>query len=299
MGAPLINSMTGFGSAEGAYEGCSWTWEVKSVNGKGLDLRWRFPQGFDGFDAEVRKRLSARFKRGNFSINLNLIRPEAALRYRVNEEMMDQLMPVIASLKEKLPEVQAPALDGLMNLKGLIEAEEEEETPEFREGLEAALLETLGVAIGALDQSRAAEGDKLNSILEDRLAHMDRLVKAAEANAALLPEKIRERLKAQVEDLLGQAPGLPEERLAQEAAVLMVKADLREEVDRLKAHVETARELLADKEAVGRRFDFLCQEFNREANTLCSKSSDSELTKIGMDLKVTIDQIREQIQNVE
>jgi len=291
--------MTGFGSAEGEYEGCSWTWEIKSVNGKGLDVRWRFPQGFEGLDAECRKRLAARFKRGNVSINLSLTRPDTPLRYQVNEEMIEQLMPVIHSLKEKLPGAQEPALDGLLSLKGLVEAKEEEEVPEFKEALLVAVLENLDTAIEGLVQSRQSEGDKLHGILEDRLVHMDKLVTAAEANAALLPEKIRARLKGQVEDLLGQVPGLPEDRLAQEAAMLMVKADLREEVDRLKAHLVTARELLADKDAVGKRYDFLCQEFNREANTLCSKSSDSDLTKIGMDLKVTIDQIREQIQNVE
>ena len=291
--------MTGFGSVEGEYEGCSWTWEIKSVNGKGLDVRWRFPQGFETLDVEARKRLSARFKRGNVSINLSLTRPDTTLRYQVNEEMIEQLLPVIASLKEKIPGANEPALDGLLNFRGLIEIQEEEEAPEFKENLIAAILKTLDVAIDRLAQSRQSEGDKLHDILEDRLVHMDKLVATAEANAALLPEKIRQRLKGQVEDLLGQVPGLPEDRLAQEAAILMVKADLREEVDRLKAHMVTARELLADKEAIGRRYDFLCQEFNREANTLCSKSTDSDLTKIGMDLKVTIDQIREQIQNVE
>lgn len=291
--------MTGFGSAEGAFEDYSWTWELKSVNGKGLDVRWRLPQGLEGLEIETRKRIAARFKRGNVSAALSLIRPEATLHYQVNEEMIGQLKSAMVKLQDAFPEARDPGLDGLLSLKGLIEVEEEEEAPEFKEKLTTALMESLEQAIVGLAKSRASEGEKLNEILEDRLTYMDDLVKAAEANAALLPEKIRERLKLQVEDLMGQAPGLPEERLAQEAAVLMVKADLREEVDRLKAHVTTARELLADPDAVGRRFDFLCQEFNREANTLCSKSTDKDLTKIGMDLKVTIDQIREQIQNVE
>lgn len=291
--------MTGFGSAEGAFEGYSWTWELKSVNGKGLDVRWRLPQGLEGLEIETRKRIATRFKRGNVSAALSLTRPEATLHYQVNEEMIGQLKSAMVKLQDAFPEAREPALDGLLSLKGLIEVEEEEEAPEFKEKLTKALMESLEEAMAGLAKSRASEGEKLNEILEDRLVYMDGLVKAAEANAALLPEKIRQRLKLQVEDLMGQTPGLPEERLAQEAAVLMVKADLREEVDRLKAHVATARELLADPDAVGRRFDFLCQEFNREANTLCSKSTDKDLTRIGMDLKVTIDQIREQIQNVE
>ncbi|MCW9033651.1 MAG: YicC family protein [Rhodospirillales bacterium] len=295
----MLKSMTGFARSQGQYEDCSWTWEIKSVNGKSLDMRSRFPHGFDSLDMPTRKAVSGAFKRGNFSLGLNLKQSQFSSKLRINQDILGQLGTLLGTLKSNVPDATPPSLDGLLNIKGAVEVEEQEVSEEFRAALEKEILESLSLVITGLAEMRTTEGVQMQVVLQGQLDSILNLCAQAEKLSVFQPEAIKEKLQGQVNELLVAVPPLSEDRLAQEAALLMIKADIREELDRLKAHSETAQELLNSDEPVGRRLDFLCQEFNREANTLCSKSSDVELTNIGMALKATIEQFREQVQNIE
>lgn len=298
-GRLTVASMTGFARAEGSQDGFSWAWELKSVNSKSLDLRLRLPPGFDYLEPQLRSSVAARLKRGNISANLSIMRSNvAAGALRVNREALDQILALVDDLAGKTA-AAAPRLDGLLGLRGVLEPAEEEETPELREQRGEALLASWETALAQLVQMRAAEGARLAAVLRDRLDEVATLANAAERSAAAQPDAVKARLRALVGVLLEASPALPEERLAQEAALLVARADVREELDRLKAHLAAADDLLREGAAIGRRFDFLCQEFNREANTLCSKSADIELTRIGLALKAAIEQLREQVQNIE
>jgi uncharacterized protein (TIGR00255 family) len=291
-------SMTGFAESQGGRQGAHWRWEVKSVNGRGLEVRLRVPAGFDGIEPAARLLASGRFKRGNL---------QASLSYDTGESMRGLTIDAVAlaSAVKIAREVAAetglaPAsVDGLLALKGVIvNADEVEADPLAKADRDAAILESLAQAFDALARARAGEGVKLASVLETQVADIARLTAEASALAAAQPGAIRDRLAQQIEALV--APGtVSPERLAQEVALLATKADIREELDRLTAHVGEAKKLLASGDAIGRKLDFLAQEFNREANTLCSKSSDIALTRTGLDLKAVIDQFREQAQNVE
>ena len=294
-----LASMTGFARDDGHLEAFAWVWELKSVNGKSLDLRFRLPPGFDHLEPRLRLVLAGALKRGNVSASLAITRdPAAGGGVRVNREVLDRIVAIVNELQHEV-EAAPPRLDGLLALRGVLESGTPEETLETREARDLAVIESFERALGALAATRLAEGGRLKTILAERLAEIDVLAAAAEASAAAQPEAIKARLKRLVETLLDASPALPEERLAQEAALLVARADIREELDRLKAHLAGAHDLLGEAVAVGRRFDFLCQEFNREANTLCSKSGDVELTRIGLALKAAIEQLREQIQNIE
>jgi len=290
--------MTGFARRDGGDETVSWTWEVKSVNGRSLDVRARLPQGYEGLDPLVRSAVAAVCSRGNLQVNLSMKRGSAPLQLQVNEELLQQVLDLMASLEART-QAAPPRLDGILGLRGVLEAVEEEESAELQEARLAALQKDLVAALEALVAMRAAEGARLLAMMRGHLDEIERLAKAARGCAATQPETLRQRLKEQLALLLAESTGIAEERLAQELAILAGKADVREELDRLAAHVEAARELLDQGGAVGRKLDFLCQEFNREANTLCSKSADVELTRIGLDLKSSIEQLREQIQNIE
>lgn len=294
-----LNSMTGFARVEGAAGPVRWHWELRSVNGKGLDARLRLPPGMDGLEARLRAELSRHLKRGNCQITLTIDRLEDAAPLRVNREALRVVLEAISELQETM-EVMPPRPEGILALKGVLEtADVTEETEEERQAMEDRLVASFGEAVAALAAARAQEGAKLETILRGNVDEIERLARAAAACPAATPEALRARLAGQLQDMLGAAPALPEERLVQEVALLATKADIREEIDRLAAHVAQARELLTGSEAAGRRLDFLTQEFNREANTLCSKASDVSLTRIGLDLKAVIDQLREQVQNVE
>jgi len=293
-----IASMTGFARAEGHAEGFSWAWEIKTVNSKSLDLRFRLAPGFDALEVPLRLLLSQTLQRGSVALTLTAARAASSAALRVNRAAMVLVATLAAELVE-LHGAAPPRADGLLALRGVLEGGEFEEPEAVREGRQAALLASARQCIADLVAVRREEGARLASVLETRFAEIDALVAEADAAAALQPEAIKSRLRAQLTALLEATPALSEERLAQEAALLAAKADLREELDRLKAHVAAARELLDVGGAVGRRFDFLCQELNREANTLCSKSSDLALTRIGLGLKAAIEQLREQVQNIE
>ena len=295
-----IQSMTGFARTEGSQDTLAWGWELRSVNAKGIDMRFRWAPGFEALDPEVRKRVTARFKRGNISVNLSVRRESGGTAYRVNEEHLQTLLARLDKLREEVPDAAPPSLDGLLGLRGVIEPVETDLTGDAFEALTAAMLGDLERALEQLAEMRAAEGARLADVLLSQVDRMAELTQQAGGVAGAQPEAIRARLNEQVAALLADNGSLPEERLAQEAAVLMTKADIREELDRLAAHVAAARELLAKADGpIGRRFDFLCQEFNREANTLCSKSPDTDLTAVGLDMKTVIDQLREQVQNIE
>ena len=290
--------MTGFARQEGADEVMGWTWEIKSVNGRGLDLRLRLPQGFEALEPAARKLAPQRLARGNLQISLSVDRSRAPLRYRVNRELLQQLVELSKSLGDDLP-VEPPRLDGLLAVKGVLEPEEDGETEESLAAREAAMLKDLDSGLTKLAAVRREEGARLLTVIRTHLGEIGELVAAAGQEAEAQPEALRARLAEQVAALLEASPALPEERLAQEAALLATKADIREELDRLAAHLESAQELLDASEPVGRRLDFLCQELNREANTLCAKSAGMELTRQGLAIKTLIEKLREQIQNIE
>lgn len=290
--------MTGFARRDGGDEAVSWTWEVKSVNGRSLDMRTRLPQGYESLDPVVRSAVSAACARGNVQVNLSMKRGSAPLQLQVNHELLEQVIELMTDL-ERRTKAAPPTLDGLLGLRGVLEAVEEEEAPERQEARLGALRADLEAVLAALVAMRAEEGARLQALARSHIDEIERLAGAARDCAATQPETLRQRLKEQLAQLLEENTGVAEERLAQELAILAGKADVREELDRLAAHVEAARDLLGQGGAIGRKLDFLCQEFNREANTLCSKSADVELTRIGLDLKSSIEQLREQIQNIE
>ncbi|WP_455178289.1 YicC/YloC family endoribonuclease [Azospirillum melinis] len=288
--------MTGFARVDGHGDGYSWTFEAKSVNGRSLDLRCRLPSGFDSVEAAARADVPKRLARGNVNLTLTVNRAQSVSQLRINRELLAQVLEIAREIEGA--GAAAPRLDSLLAVRGIIEPVEEDET-EARERVESALKGDLSKLIDQLAVNRLAEGARIAEVLNGHLDEIARLVEAASACASTQPDALREKLRAQVAAILGSFPALSEERLAQEAAILIGKADVREELDRLRAHIQAARDMMAEGGAIGRRFDFLCQEFNREANTLCSKSADVELTRIGLSLKASIEQLREQVQNIE
>ena len=291
-----LASMTGFARAEGDDLGISWVWEMKSVNSKSLDLRLRLAPGFDSLEPQLRALLAQRFRRGNFSASLAVTRTTPAV-VRVNRETLAQLVALMNELAGEI-EAAPPRIDGLLALRGVIEMVEDEPDAVLEER-RRAVLDSWRIALDRLANARAEEGARLYAGLRNQLAEMIALVEAAVECAAAQPAAIRERLQTMLASLADLAPGMPEERVAQEMALLVARSDIREELERLRAHIEQAADLLRQEEAVGRRLDFLCQELNREANTLCSKSADIELTRIGLSLKAAVEQFREQVQNIE
>jgi len=291
-------SMTGFAEAPGAHGNVRWRWEVKSVNGRGLDLRLRMPPGFDSVEPAARMLANERFKRGNIQATLSVEPQESARGLRIDAAALSSAVRIA---KEVAAETGlAPArVDGLLALKGVIVQDEAVALDAAgRAARDAAILESLAYAFDALVKARTTEGAKLCHVMQGQVRDIANLTEEAGKLAAAQPAALRERLMTQLKDLMGSV-SVSEDRLAQEVALLAAKADVREELDRLMAHTQEARSLLNSGDGVGRKLDFLAQEFNREANTLCSKSSDVVLTRVGLALKAAIDQFREQAQNVE
>ncbi|MGN6516346.1 MAG: YicC/YloC family endoribonuclease [Rhizomicrobium sp.] len=293
-----VISMTGFAESHGAHEAARWRWEVKSVNGRGLELRLRMPPGFDGIEIAARTLASERFKRGNVQATLTMEPREENKGLRVDPVALNAAVRLAKQIEDETG--LAPArVDGILSLKGVIVQDEAVSMePAERAARDAAMLESNAMAFDALRRARRTEGAKLAAVLNAQIAEIEKLTKEAGALAAAQPKALHDRLAAQLKELISGTQ-LSEERLTQEVALLATRADIREELDRLDAHVHEARALLSSGEAVGRKLDFLAQEFNREANTLCSKSSDIQLTRVGLALKHVIDQFREQAQNVE
>ena len=292
-----VTSMTGFASVKGMAAGYSWVWEVKSVNSKALDLRFRLPAGFNKIEAEARKGAVKRFTRGSLSINLVVKALEKPNSIEVNREVLEKLTALAADFRGDAGVVNVEAL---MGLRGVIEVGEvdleDEETIEKRN---AVVTTTMEKALDELACFRLSEGERIAKVVEDHLQEISELTTQASRVAGSQPGRRKARLMKQLEELLEEDNSLSEERISQELALIIARGDVREELDRLLSHVAAARDLLAQGGAIGRRFDFLCQELNREANTLCSKSSDIDLTKLGLALKAAIERLREQIQNIE
>lgn len=293
-----LASMTGFARTQGQAGAWHWTWEVKSVNGKGLDVRLRLPTGWDGLDIPLKQIAARALARGNVNATLSMTRADSAVSVTVNEPL---LRAVAASVATVARDLAAPPvrLESLLSLKGVLEVSEAQDSEADRAAVEVAVTEGFERAIADLVAMRAKEGAALGLVLNERLDGIERLTAAAEANPARQPEAIRAKLAEQIRTLLDTGANFDPDRLHQEALMLAAKVDVREELDRLVAHVAAARAMLTEGGAVGRKLDFLAQEFNRETNTLCSKANDVSLTAIGLELKGVVEQFREQVQNIE
>ncbi len=294
-----INSMTGYARQSGESSGLSWIWEAKSVNGRGLELRTRLPNGFDPLDLPVRDAAQKHFRRGNITLSLTLTFKAEQGPLLINRALLDQLIALSGELRQRYPDLAPTRLDGLLGLRGVLESFETLPLNNDDAEINHLLLAGCDAVMVSLSAMRADEGKRLGAILTGLLDDIAFLVTDAVNSAALDPAQVRAKLKAQVATLLEAGASLSEERLAQEVALIIGKADVREELDRLSAHITAARKMLSAPEPVGRKLDFLCQEFNREANTLCSKANDIGLTRIGLALKAAIEQFREQVQNIE
>ncbi|MGO4571560.1 YicC/YloC family endoribonuclease [Microvirga sp. 2TAF3] len=293
-----IASMTGFAREAGVTGPYQWAWEIKTVNGRGLEVRVRTPSGLDAVGEEARSQILKALTRGQGQLNLTLTRTSSAPKLRVNQDVLQSLLAAIGDLA--LPDTVKPAsLDGLLSIRGVVEIDEGGTEPGQDEELVPALKAGLMPLIEALKGARLKEGQALAAVLRQQLDLISGLIGEAEAAPARRSEAIRVRLETQIAQLLEGRSTLDPARLHQEAVLIAARADIREELDRLYAHVEAARGLLDEGGAVGRRLDFLAQEFGREANTLCAKANDVSLSRIGLELKAVIEQFREQVQNVE
>ena len=292
-----LSGMTGFGRADGALGAWTWTVEARSVNGRSLEPRFRGPPGFDGLDRVAREAAQARFQRGQLTIGLTAKRADAAGAARINTQVLDRYLEAAAPYVQD-GRAAPPSMDGLLALRGVLDTVDETEDPENRAALEAAMAASVLAALDALKASRQDEGAALAAILSGLVDRIEALVSDAAREAETQPAVLKDRFAKRIAELLAGHVDM-DERIVQEAAVMASKADVREELDRLVSHVDAARTLLSGDAVAGRRLDFLVQEFMREANTLCSKSATTALTTIGLELKATIDQLREQVQNVE
>jgi uncharacterized protein (TIGR00255 family) len=294
----MLMSMTGFARSAGETGDLRWVCETKSLNGRGLDIRCRLPSSFESLEAAVRTLVQERFARGTLHVTLNVERGAGAAEIRLNRPVLDQLLKIAIELRH-LEGVAAARLDGLLAMKGVLDIVEPAPDEATLAAREAAILQGIALTLDRLKAARKAEGQHLAAIVGGHIAKIETGALEARRLAAGMQETIRTRIKEQVAALLDTAPQLDPARLAQETALIFTRGDITEELDRLKAHVAQARDLMAGEEPAGRRFEFLAQEFHREANTLCSKSISVELTQVGLELKTVIDQFREQIQNVE
>ena len=291
----VLSGMTGFGRADGAEGGWTWSVEARSVNGRNLELRFRGPPGFDSLERHAKASAQARLSRGQITLGVQSKRETGVAALKVNQDILARYLTLANQLAEE--GATPPSADGLLSLRGVLEAPEEDEDPEARAVVEAAMALTINAALDALKVSRDREGAQLLPVIADFIDRIAALTARAETEAAAQTGAIRDRFSRRMTELAPDAPGL-EDRIFLEAAALATKADVREELDRLTAHVASARTLLQQPPA-GRKLDFLMQEFMREANTLCSKSATTALTGIGLELKAVIEQLREQVQNVE
>ena len=290
-----LQSMTGFAAVDGSHGEASWTWSLKSVNGKSLDVRWRMPGRMDSLEASLKKLLQAQVSRGSVSASLQLDLPGRHPEVTIDEAALDRLAQLVRRRDGTAPDTAA-----LLGLPGVLETRSATLSDEEQGALNEAVLQSFGEAAAALRTARLGEGAQLHAILAGLVDQIEALVAQAEPETDAVAQAVAERLTALASDLAAKAgTTLPEDRLAQEAAVLATKADVREELDRLRAHIESARGLLNAGEPVGRKLDFLAQEFMREANTLCSKAGSMSLTNTGLALKSVVDQFKEQVANVE
>jgi uncharacterized protein (TIGR00255 family) len=293
-----LSSMTGFARAQGVAGAYAWAWELKSVNAKGLDLRLRLPTGWDAVEVPARTRAAEVLSRGTVYGTLTVNRQGVAPVVRVNEPVLNAVIATIKSLSGRV-DAEPPRLDGILTLKGVIEVLDEDEREEDKRAAEAAVIAGFNGTVTELAAMRLREGEALRQVLSQRVREIAALAARAEAVPGRKPEAIRARIAEQVATLLDASNRFDPDRLHQEAILIASKADIREELDRLASHIAQVERLLGEGGAVGRKLDFLAQEFNREVNTVCSKSNDVELTNIGLELKSVVEQFREQVQNLE
>ncbi len=296
MSANSIKSMTGFARTEGALGPARWHWEVRSVNGRGLDLRLRLPPGLDLLEPKLREAAQRRLVRGSINATLTLQRETTAATIRLNEAVLADVIRAADRVRE-LAGGERPRVEALMSIRGVLEVAEPDEGASDEQV--NAMLASFNEALEKLIAARASEGARLGAIFVEQLERIEALVASVSASPARTTEAIQKRLAEQVRRLTEASSTLDPERLHQEAILIATRADIEEEIKRLTAHVAAARELMAAQEPVGRKLDFLAQEFNREANTLCSKANDPKITRNGLALKAVIDQMREQVQNIE
>ena len=290
--------MTGFARADGVHGDTSWHWEARSVNSRTLDLRLRLPSGFEGLEIRARALVQEKLARGNCSINLWVKREAGRTEIRLNQTALQQAQAVAERAKD-LTGLKDARLDTLLTMRGVVETAEGEESEEAFAALSHAMIASLAASLDDLVRARRAEGERLQAVIEKQLSTIARLIEEAAGTAAQQPAVMLVRLSEQIARLAEAGSTLDPERLHQEALLLAAKADIQEELDRLRAHVAAANELIASAQPVGRKFEFLAQEFNREANTICSKAADIATTRTGLELKTVIDQLREQVQNIE
>ncbi len=290
--------MTGFSRANGIHDGSSWAWEIRSVNGKGLDVRLRLPQGFEHLEIAVRKACGAHLSRGNLQVSLSLKGRGRTPLPTVNTEALNSVLAAVSSI-EGTADVSKSSAAQILALRGVTEILEPEMDQAETEALDKALLVGLDEALKAMQNHRTAEGKELASVLLSQISQIENLTETAKTDPATNIETIRQRYAEQIASMQSQSGNLDQDRLHQEAAILATKADIREELDRLNAHTIAARDLIEKGSPVGRKLEFMAQEFNREANTLCSKANALSITETGLELKVVIDQFREQVLNVE
>ena len=293
-----LSSMTGFARGHGASGPYAFEWELKSVNAKGFDLRMRLPPGWDELEAFAKKRAGEVLSRGTVYANLNVKRTGAASTVRINEEVLASIVKMAGVLAGKIDAV-APSIDGLLAIKGVIEVVEPENDEAEDKAARAAAAAAFDQALLDLVEMRQREGVTLGQILSQRMDELERLAQKAEAAPGRRPEAIKARLAEQIAALLETSDRFDPDRLNQEALLIAAKADIREELDRIASHVSQTREMIGKGGPIGRRLDFLAQEFNREVNTTCSKSNDTELTNTGLEMKNVVEQFREQVQNLE
>ena len=293
-----LKSMTGFGRTDGVHGETNWFWEARSVNGRSLDLRLRLPSGLERLEVDTRGLCQEKLARGNCTINLGIKRDAGKMEIRLNDVALAQALAV-AQRAQDLTDLTPASLDTLLAMRGVVESAELEESEEQQASLTEALLAGLAAVLDQLVAARAAEGERLQIVIEKQLASIEELVARATDEVARQPEVFAERLRDQIARLNDVGATFEPERLHQEALLLATKADIQEELDRLRAHVAAAIDLIASGEPAGRKLEFLAQEFNREANTICSKASGIEISRTGLELKTVIDQLREQVQNIE
>ncbi len=289
--------MTGFARVEGGDQDFSWTWELRSVNGKGLDIRFRIPSGFEAAEIPARKLTQKHLKRGNVQIGLQVQRLSDKRALRVDENLLEELISISENLRSRVGG-DLPGVADLLGVRGVVELEEYDDLSISDETI-SSVLNTLGAGLDDLRRARGNEGAGISKVLLEQVDAIEALLGTIEADPSRTPEKIQENLKILVRKLLSDNAELDSQRLHQEAVLLATKADITEEADRLSVHVEAARKLIREGGAVGRKLDFLAQEFNRECNTICSKSNSAAVTAAGLDMKLIIDQFREQLQNME
>lgn len=294
-----ISSMTGFARADGSTDGLSWIWESRSVNGRGLDVRLRLPPGYEALEIPARDAVAKRFARGSISLSLSIEKQQTNGAIRLNEQVLADVIKA-ADRVSTLSGATKPDAAQLLMIKGVLETSEQAtEDAAARASREKTILQSLEAALDKLGEARRAEGARLGGVIHDQISQIEQLAATVRASPSRAPEAVMTRLKDAIARLVDTTAALDDQRLHQEAVLIATRADVEEELQRLSAHVAAARDILAERGSVGRKLDFLAQEFNREANTLCSKANAVDITRLGLQLKTVIDQFREQVQNVE